>query len=236
MYSITISKESMSKYSFSLNTDLYLRDPLSSDTGKRILEKAAPLLVEMGLEAFTAKKLAEAAGLTEATVYKYFANKQKLLQYYFQLYWTWLEQQIKVFTAVEDDPKIRLLRTAKILSDMPEVAADPGMVSKETLRMLVVNEGVKAFHHAHVDADNEKKLFAPYKSITKLIANMILEVDPKEPFPFSMATTFIEMAHSLEFYKDHMPALTDFSQTDKQTNLTDFLVHFINIFIEKSKN
>lgn len=218
----------MSRYSFSLSSDLYLRDPLSSDKGKAILKEGAPLILSAGLEAFTAKKLAEAAGLTEATVYKYFANKQKLLQYYFQLYWTWLEQQIKVFTAVEDDPYQRLIKAVRILSEMPEVAADPGLVSKDVLRKLLVQEGAKAYHHAEVDADNDKKLFAAYKSVAKVLGEMILEVDPKHPYPLSLATTLLEMSHSLEFYRDHLPSLTDFPGDFNQSKLTGFLMHIVN--------
>lgn len=221
----------MTKYSFSLSSDLYLRDPLSSDKGKDLLRHGAPLIIEMGLEAFTARKLAEAAGVTEATVYKYFSNKQKLLQYYFQLYWTWLEQQIKVFTAVEDDPKQRLIKAVKLLAEMPPVAADPGLVSKEVLRNLVVVEGVKAFHHAQVDADNALKLYAPFKSVAALLAGMIKTVDPQQPYPYSLATTLLEMSHSLEFYRDHLPSLTDFPNDQDPSKLTAFLVHFINRFI-----
>jgi len=224
----------MTKYSFSLNSDLYLKDPLSSDKGKDLLKHGAPLILSTGLEGFTARKLAEAAGLTEATVYKYFANKQKLLQYYFQLYWTWLAQQIKVFTAVEVDPYRRLIASVRLLSEMPEVAADPGLVSKEVLRQLVVVEGVKAFHHAQVDADNAKKLYAPYKNVAALFAEMILEVDPDQPYPYSVATTLLEMSHSLEYYRDHLPSLTDFPRDQDPSKLTAFLEHFINRFISKN--
>lgn len=218
----------MSKYSFSLSSDLYLRDPLSSDKGKAIIKEGAPLILKTGLEAFNARKLAEVAGITEATVYKYFANKQKMLQYYFQLYWTWLEQQIKVFTAVEDNAHQKLLKAVRILSEMPTVAADPGLVTKEDLRQLVVKEGAKAYHHAEVDADNAKKLFAAYKSVTRLLAEMILAVDPQHPYPYSIATTCIEMAHSLEFYRDHLPSLTDFPLDQDQAKLTGFLVFIVN--------
>ncbi len=218
----------MSKYSFQLNHDLYLKDPLSSDKGKAIIKSGAALILQMGLEAFTARKLAEAAGVTEATVYKYFANKQKLLQYYFQLYWTWLEQQIKVFTAVEDDHFQKLNRAVKILSEMPEVAADPGLVSKADLRKLVVMEGAKAYYNIQVDEDNAKKLFAPYKSVTALIAKMILAVDPDQPYPYSLATTLLEMSHSLEYYRDHLPSLTDFPRDKDQSKLTGFLLHIVN--------
>lgn len=216
-----------SKYSFTLSSDLYIKDPLSSNAGKKILSVGAKLILDMGLETFTAKKLAIAAGTTEATIYKYFPNKHRLLQYYFQLYWTWLEQQIKVFTAIETDAEERLRKAVRVVGQIPEVAADPGLVSKEDLRLLVSTEGSKAYQHVQVDEDNAKRLFAPYKSVVKLLAEMITAVSPRHPFPYALATTIMEMAHSLEFYRQHMPSLTDFPDDKKNQQLTEFLIQIL---------
>lgn len=212
-----------SKYAFTLNSDLYLKDPMSSILGQAILQKGVPLFMELGYEGLTAKKLAYSAQTTEATVYKYFKNKHRLLQYYSQLYWVWLEQQLKVFTAILDDPQEKLLRAVDIICQIPEVAADPGVVSKAALRKLVVAEGSKAYLSNHVDDDNDKKLFAPYKSLARHMAQLILQVKPDEKYPLALATTVIEMAHSLEFYKEHLPALTDFSDQEGAAGLKDFL-------------
>ena len=216
-----------SKYSFTLNSDLYLKDPTSSVAGRKVIASGAKLILETGMEAFTAKKLAAAAGITEATVYKYFANKQRLLQYYFQLYWTWLEQQVKVFTAIETDPLQSLIKAVRVISNIPAVAADPGVISKQDLRDLVINEGSKAYYHAQVDEDNAKRFFAPYKSITALLAEMILAVKPDEKYPLALATTIIEMSHSLKYFAKHLPALTDFPQETDQVKLDDFLLQLL---------
>jgi len=216
-----------SKYSFTLNSDLYIKDPTSSVAGRKVLAAGAQLILETGLEAFTAKKLAAAAGITEATVYKYFANKQRLLQYYFQLYWTWLEQQVKVFTAIEMDPHQKLVKAVRVISNTPSVAADPGVITKQVLLELVINEGSKAYHHVQVDEDNAKLFFAPYKSITALLANMIITVQPAEKYPLALATTIIEMSHSLKYYTKHLPALTDFPNETDQVKLDDFLLQLL---------
>jgi len=212
-----------SQYAFTLNSDLYIKDPMSSNLGKAILQKGVPLFMELGYEGLTAKKLAASANTTEATVYKYFKNKHRLLQYYFQLYWVWLEQQIKVFTAIIDSPEHKLLKAVDIICQIPEVAADPGVVSKESLRRLVIAEGSKAYLNSHVDDDNDKKLFAPYKNLAGHLGNLILQVKPDEKYPLALATTIIEMAHSLQFYKEHLPALTDFSDQQGAMGLKDFL-------------
>jgi len=216
-----------SKYSFTLNSDLYIKDPTSSVAGRKVLAAGAQLILETGLEAFTAKKLAAAAGITEATVYKYFANKHRLLQYYFQLYWTWLEQQVKVFTAIEMDPHQKLVKAVRVISNTPSVAADPGVITKQVLLELVINEGSKAYHHVQVDEDNAKLFFAPYKSITALLANMIITVQPAEKYPLALATTIIEMSHSLKYYTKHLPALTDFPNETDQVKLDDFLLQLL---------
>jgi hypothetical protein len=135
----------------------------------------------------------------------------------------WLEQQIKVFTAIIDSPEQKLLKAVDIICQIPDVAADPGVVSKESLRRLVIAEGSKAYLNSHVDDDNHKKLFAPYKNLAGHLGNLILQVKPAEKYPLALATTIIEMAHSLQFYKEHLPALTDFSDQPGAAGLKDFL-------------
>lgn len=218
----------MTQYAFRLSQALFLKDPLASEVGRTLIKEGAPLFLEQGLEGFTVKKLAARAGTTEATVYKYFQNKQRLLQYYFQLYWTWLEQQIKVFTTVIEDPREKLRQSVRLICDIPSVAADPGLVTKEDLHALVVAEGFKAFLHAKVDADNEKKLFAPYKQLVNYLAALIREADPSHKYPVAFATTLVEMAHSLEFYREHLPSLTDFPQAKTAAELEGYLQHLID--------
>lgn len=213
-----------SKYSFTLNNNLYLKDPLATAIGRDIVAAGVPLFLETGLEHFTLKKLAQKAGTTEATVYKYFKNKHRLLQYYFQLYWTWLEQQIKVFTAIEKDPQQRLLRAIEVICDIPEVAAHPGMVEKHDLRKLVIAEGSKAYLNVQVDEDNAKQLFAPYKSLARLLGSMMKDCAPGYPYPVALATTVVEMAHSMQYYRQHLPSLTEFSETHNRPQLTQFLI------------
>lgn len=216
-----------SQYSFSPSAHLYVRDPRSTEVGQALLREGATLFLELGLEGFTARKLADRADTTEATVYKYFKNKHRLLQYYFQLYWMWLEQQIKVFTAVLETPEQRLIKAVEIICDIPEVAADPGVVSKDTLRELVKSEGSKAYHTVQVDADNALRLFAPYKHLVAFLAERITAVRPAEPYPQALATTLLEMAHALEYYALHLPSLTGFSQKAPQAGLKDYIVNLL---------
>jgi hypothetical protein len=62
-----------------LNEHLYLKDPMQSELGKAMLNKSVELIYEIGFEEFTFKKLSVTIPTTEATIYRYFENKHRLL-------------------------------------------------------------------------------------------------------------------------------------------------------------
>ena len=84
-------KSLLSKVSITVNDRIYLKDPESSELGLKILKGSIDMIDEMGLEAFTFGKLAKRIGSTEASVYRYFESKHKLLIYLTAWYWAWME-------------------------------------------------------------------------------------------------------------------------------------------------
>jgi AcrR family transcriptional regulator len=78
---------------FKLNPHLYLRDPQQTELGQKIINASVVLIDTLGFEQFTFKKLAEEIDSTEASIYRYFENKHRLLLYLVGWYWTWLEYQ-----------------------------------------------------------------------------------------------------------------------------------------------
>jgi hypothetical protein len=77
-----------------LNEHLYLRDPQATALGRRLLAESVRLLDEIGFEAFTFKKLAAAMNSTEASLYRYFENKHRLLTYLVSWHWAWLRLRV----------------------------------------------------------------------------------------------------------------------------------------------
>ena len=63
--------------SIRVNPSIYLKDPESSDLGRRIITGSIDMLDEMGLECFTFKKLGAKIKSTEASIYRYFESKHK---------------------------------------------------------------------------------------------------------------------------------------------------------------
>ncbi|NQY67845.1 MAG: TetR/AcrR family transcriptional regulator, partial [Flavobacteriales bacterium] len=81
----------LSNIAIRVNNSIYLKDPESSDLGKNILGGGIDMIDEIGFEDFTFKKLAKEIGSTEASVYRYFESKHKLLLYIISWYWSWME-------------------------------------------------------------------------------------------------------------------------------------------------
>ncbi len=212
----------MAHYHLVPEPSLHLRDPANSVVGRRILSEGLVLMNELGLEAFTFKKLAARVHCTEVTIYRYFPNKQRLLQFYFQLYWLWLGT-VDEQSGGALPPRKRLHGTIRVLCGMWPKDMLSAQLEPEALRELVVNEGSKSFLHKNVDEDNGHKLFKPYKDLIAQVAAELKACAPWLKSPLSFATTLVEMAHSLEFAMHHLPALTELSGKKDRKQLAAFL-------------
>ena len=62
-----------------INPKIFVKDPQSSDLGKRIIEQGIYLISEIGFERFTFRKLGQRIGSNESSIYRYFENKHKFL-------------------------------------------------------------------------------------------------------------------------------------------------------------
>ena len=77
----------LSNIKIQVNEKVYLKDPDSSELGKKIIRGSIDLIDEIGFEQFTFKKLAIKINSTEASVYRYFDSKHTLLVYITLWYW-----------------------------------------------------------------------------------------------------------------------------------------------------
>lgn len=221
----------MAHYQLIPDPTLHLRDPGTSAVGERILSEGLVLMNELGLEVFTFKKLTERAECTEATIYKYFPNKQRLLQYYFQLYWMWLDTHCQQEGRSLSDPWERVQGDIRSLCGLWAKDAMAAQLDPVVLRALVLVEGSKSFLHRNVDEDNKLKLFQPYKDLCAHIATELKACDRKCKQPHTFATTLIEMAHSLEFAMEHLPALTELSAGGSRKKLAEFLIGLTSSYL-----
>lgn len=204
-----------------------LKDPESSKLGKKIITHSILLIDELGLEDFTFKKLAEAIGSTEASVYRYFENKHKLLIYLTAWYWSWIEYQILFSTNNIPDTMEKIEIAIKVLSK--PVRFDPTFlhIDEEALYRVVISESAKAYLTKAVDSDNKEGFFVSYKRLCNLIANLITTINPHYKYPHSLISTVIEATHNQRFFSEHLPRLTDIEQ-GKEEEIVEFLMDLIH--------
>jgi AcrR family transcriptional regulator len=206
----------MAILTFKLSGNLFIRDPQETELGRNIIQKSIKMIDKLGFEDFTFRKLAVAIHSTEASVYRYFDNKHKLLIYLIDWYWTWLEYQVDFQTNNIQGPVERLKVCIKILAE--EKSVDPGVayVDEAALQRIVTAEFEKTFLTKQVDVDNREGLFLPYKSLCKKVAALVLEVNPQFEFPHALVSSImLAMKHQL-YYAEHLPSLTDIKYDPKK--------------------
>ena len=206
-----------------MNEELYLRNPEGSELGKKIIENSILLIHRNGFEAFTFKKLAEEINSTEASVYRYFENKHRLLIYIVAWYWNWLKFQIIYETNNIVDPEIKLKKIIKLLASTVEDDDTTIHINESLLHQIVISEGSKVYLTKHVDDDNKHHFFKPYKELCAMVGDVILEYNKEYKYPKSLATTIIEMAHFQNYFMVHLPLLTDFSENKNTADIISFL-------------
>lgn len=192
-----------------LNERLYLRDPQQTKLGKNIIRYSIILIEKMGVEKFTFKKLAQHINSTEASVYRYFENKHKLLVYLVSWYWEWMKFQIDYNTMNIDDAKRKLRIALSILVESSRTNPAIDYVDENLLHRIVVAEGTKAYHTKKVDEENSEGFFFNYKDLCNKIASILLELSPDFDYSHSLASTLIETANNNIYFAEHIPSLTD---------------------------
>lgn len=191
-----------------LNEKLFLRNPNDTELGKKIVTESILMIDELGFEQFTFKKLAQKIESTEASIYRYFENKHRLLIYLISWYWVWLDFQITFKTNNIKSPQERLKIIINVLSQL-QIDDPDTELDESALYRIVIAESSKAYLTKLVDSANKDGLYREFKAVCKKIATVILEVDPACKYPHSLITTIIEASHSQVFFANHLPSLTN---------------------------
>lgn len=199
----------LSKVSIKVNEQVYLKDPETSELGIRIIVGSIDLIDEIGFENFTFRKLSTQISSTEASIYRYFESKHKLLLYLTSWYWAWLEYRLVFGLANIESPKDRLERAIGILTERVQEDDDFSHINKIKLDRIVISESSKAYLTREVDAENRVGLFAVYKQLVARVSDIILEINPKYKYPHMLVSTVIEGAHLQRYFAEHLPRLTD---------------------------
>lgn len=215
-----------------MNERLFLRDPEHSDLGRRIVRQGILLFNDVGFEEATFRKLAERLNTGEASIYRYFENKHRLLVYLVAWYWQWIDFQLTFQTNNLTNPREKLEKLLRLLLllDFDDSFSDG--INIRALHNTVIREASKAYLTNHVTEDNRQQLFKPYKDLCQHIADIVLAYQPAYPYAHSKASSLIETAHYQTFFMKNLPSLTDFgrentSESEGLFQLLDFMRHLL---------
>ncbi len=201
-----------------INPELYLKDPESSELGKRIVSASIVLIDELGFEAFTFKKLGIYIGSPESSVYRYFSSKHQLLVYLLCWYWSWVEYKI-VFGTNSDNSAVDKLTTAiDIISSPTSLDYSFLHINEVLLNKIVISESTKIFHTKAIEIDNEKGYFAVYKRIVQRVATFISEVNPDYQFPRMLVIALLEGVSEQNYFSEHLPLISDDKKCENQVS------------------
>lgn len=208
-----------------IDSELYTKNPDSSELGRKIVSNSIEMIDELGFEAFTFKKLGQRIGSNESSVYRYFENKHMLLIYLTCWYWSWIEYRL-VFTINNvNSPKERLQAAINILTRKIDIDNSFSYINEVILGRIIIAESSKAYHTKNVDSENEKGYFKTYKRVVERVSNIVKEINPDFEFPNMLISTVIEGAHHQRYFSEHLPSLTNFEEG--KNNIVRFYTNLV---------
>lgn len=222
------------KIELSLDKNLYLKDPNSSELGKKIIQQSINLIDQLGFENFTFKKLSELVGSSEPSIYRYFESKYKLLLYLQAWYWNWVDFNVVTSTQPLKSSIEKLKVSLNLLTKPPGDFLGQEYIDAQALYRIVVAESSKVYLIKDVDQVNKEGLFLSYKRLCKRVAAFVEDINPKYPYPRALISSIIECSHYQKFFASHLPSLTEVKAKNLE-EVTDFLVDLAFKTIERTE-
>ena len=207
-----------------VNENLYVKNPETSELGKKIIEHSIILIDKIGFENFTFKKLGEQIGSNESSIYRYFESKHKLLLYLSSWYWSWIEYRLVFETNNISNPKEKLLKAITIVTEKIEDDYSTLHVNEAILNKIIIAEFTKTLLTKEIDQENKIGVFLAYKRVINRIIEMINEVNSEYQFAKSLASSIVEGALHQHFLKDHLKTITNCNENNSPT---DFYLNLI---------
>ncbi len=201
-----------------VNEKLYLKDPETSELGKKIIQNSILLIDEIGLEHFTFKKLGERIQSNESSIYRYFENKHKLVIYLSTWYWGWMEHKLISATNEIKNPNEKLVKAITVVTEKIIDDDRTKHINEAILNKIIIFEFNKALYTKEVNDDNNEGYFLVYKNIINQLATIIHEVNPDYLYPKSLASTIVEGSLHQHFLNEHLKTITDCNESISVTS------------------
>ncbi len=216
-----------------INPDVYLKNPIDSDLGKKIILAAVDMIDELGYDKFTFKKLGQKINSTEASIYRYFKNKHSLLVYLSAWYWEFLLYHIQVHTMSIDDPREQLKTAIHNLVNISASAKNQSILDMCKLQSIVNEQFYKIVRTKKVMAQNDSGYFESYKKLCSALASIFNNIDSTFEYPMTMATSVVEMSINNHFCCNNLPSLTEIKcGTNQKDQIENMIQYFCNRLLD----
>ncbi len=220
----------LSNIIISVNPKLYVKNPETTELGKKIIENSIILIDKIGFENFTFKKLGEQINSNESSIYRYFESKHKMMLYLSSWYWGWIEYKLAFATINIDNPMERLKRGITVVTEKIEDDANTLHVNESILNKIIIQEFTKTLYTKEVDQENKEGFFLVYKRVINRIIEMIQDVNPNYEFAKSLASSIVEGALHQHFLKEHLKTITN---CNENISTTDFYLDLVSTVLKK---
>lgn len=214
----------------SVNSELFLKDPESSELGKKIVGQGILLIDDIGFEKFTFKKLGVQIKSNESSIYRYFENKHKFLVYITNWFWGWKEFQLTMSTYGISNSNEKLLKAIEVITHPVVQDFRFQHINEVALNHIIINESSKSYLTKEVETDNKEGYFSIYKRLVTRIAEMISEVSSDYEYSLSLSSMVLDGALHQHFLKDHIQSITDCSEKKSVSNyFKDLVINTLKI-------
>ena len=214
----------LSNITIAVNEKIFIKNPETSDLGKKIIENSIILIDEIGFEHFTFKKLGEKIGSNESSIYRYFESKQKLLLYLSSWYWGWIEYKLVFATNNIENPLEKLKKAVTVVTEKIEDDAATSHINESILNKIIIAEYIKTLLTKEIDDENEEGFFLTYKRVINRIVEMIEMVNSEYEFPKSLASSIVDGAMHQHFLKNHLKSITN---CNEEITPTHFYINLV---------
>ncbi|MCG8309872.1 MAG: TetR/AcrR family transcriptional regulator [Cytophagales bacterium] len=224
-------EEFLTQMRIQVNKRVFLKDPDTSEKGRKIISNSILLIDEIGFENFTFKKLGMKIGSPESTIYRYFENKHKILLYLTIWYWSWLEYRLVFSTININSPEEKLNTAIKLLVEPIKEDSDFSHINEVVLNRIVISESAKSYFTKDVGEDNKDGVFKVYKRLVQRVSDMVLAINPDFEYPNMLISTVVEGAHQQRHFAKYLPSLTNVRKGKK--DITNFFIQMVFNTIQK---
>ncbi len=214
----------LSNIKIQVNDKVYLKDPETSELGRKIIEQSILLITEIGFEHFTFKKLGEKINSNESSIYRYFENKHKLLVYLTSWYWSWIEYKLVFSTNNITNVKEKLKIAIKVVTQKIEDDTSTMHINESLLFKIMISEFNKTLLTNEIDEENKEGYFLVFKRVIYKISEIIEELNPEYQFSKSLASTIVHGSLSQYFMSEHLKTITNCNES---ISPTDFYIHLV---------